>query len=121
MFRLAHLSDPHLGPLPDPKLLQLFSKRLLGYLNWQRNRSKFMGGNHLEQLVEDMKAQAPDHIAVTGDLVNIALPLEISGARAWLDELGAPDQVSVVPGNHDAYVRGAVKKSQKCMVALYAR
>jgi 3',5'-cyclic AMP phosphodiesterase CpdA len=112
MFRLAHLSDPHLGPLPDPKLLQLFSKRLLGYLNWQRNRSKFMGGNHLEQLVEDMKAQAPDHIAVTGDLVNIALPLEISGARAWLDELGAPDQVSVVPGNHDAYVRGAVKKAR---------
>ncbi|CTQ75341.1 metallophosphoesterase family protein [Roseibium alexandrii] len=112
MFRLAHLSDPHLGPLPDPKLLQLFSKRLLGYLNWQRNRSKIMGGNHLEQLVEDMKAQAPDHIAVTGDLVNIALPLEISGARAWLDELGAPDQVSVVPGNHDAYVRGAVKKAR---------
>jgi 3',5'-cyclic AMP phosphodiesterase CpdA len=112
MFRLAHLSDPHLGPLPDPKLLQLFSKRLLGYLNWQRNRSKIMGGNHLEQLVEDMKAQAPDHIAVTGDLVNIALPLEISGARAWLDELGPPDQVSVVPGNHDAYVRGAVKKAR---------
>lgn len=112
MFRLAHLSDPHLGPLPDPKLLQLFSKRLLGYMNWQRNRSKIMGGNHLEQLVEDMKAQAPDHIAVTGDLVNIALPLEISGARAWLDELGPPDQVSVVPGNHDAYVRGAVKKAR---------
>jgi 3',5'-cyclic AMP phosphodiesterase CpdA len=112
MFRLAHLSDPHLGPLPDPKLLQLFSKRLLGYLNWQRNRSKIMGGNHLEKLVEDMKAQAPDHIAVTGDLVNIALPLEISGARAWLDELGPPDEVSVVPGNHDAYVRGAVKKAR---------
>ncbi|WP_395172660.1 metallophosphoesterase family protein [Roseibium alexandrii] len=112
MFRLAHLSDPHLGPLPDPKLLQLFSKRLLGYLNWQRNRSKIMGGNHLEQLVEDMKAQAPDHIAVTGDLVNIALPLEISGARAWLDELGAPDPVSVVPGYHDAYVRGAVKNAR---------
>lgn len=112
MFKLAHLSDPHLGPLPDPKLLQLFSKRLLGYLNWQRNRSKFMGGNHLEQLVEDMKAKAPDHIAVTGDLVNIALPLEISGARAWLDELGPSDKVSVVPGNHDAYVRGAVKKAR---------
>ena len=112
MFKLAHLSDPHLGPLPDPKLLQLFSKRLLGYLNWQRNRSKIMGGNHLEELVEDIKSKAPDHIAVTGDLVNIALPLEIIGAATWLEDLGEPHDVSVVPGNHDAYVPGAVKRAR---------
>ncbi|CTQ51982.1 Calcineurin-like phosphoesterase superfamily domain protein [Roseibium album] len=112
MFKLAHISDPHLGPLPDPKLLQLFSKRILGYLNWQRNRSKIMGANYLEQLVVDMKSAAPDHIAVTGDLVNIALPLEITGARAWLEEIGEPEDVSVVPGNHDAYVPGAFRKAR---------
>jgi len=112
MFTLAHISDPHLGPLPDPKLLQLFSKRLLGYLNWQRNRSKIMGANYLEQLVEDMQAKAPDHIAVTGDLVNIGLPIEITGARAWLEEVGEPHDVSVVPGNHDAYVPGAVRRAR---------
>lgn len=112
MFKLAHLSDPHLGPLPDPKLIHLFSKRILGYLNWHRNRSGSMTGNYLEQLVEDMKAQAPDHIAVTGDLVNIALPLEIIGARNWLEEVGSPDDVSVVPGNHDAYVPGALRRAR---------
>ncbi len=112
MFKLAHLSDPHLGPLPDPKLLQLFSKRILGYLNWQRHRSRIMGGNTLDLLIEDLKSQAPDHIAVTGDLVNIALPLEISGARTWLEEIGQPENVSVVPGNHDAYVPGAVRKAR---------
>ncbi|WP_417672122.1 metallophosphoesterase family protein [Roseibium sp.] len=112
MLKLAHLSDPHLGPLPDPKLLQLFSKRILGYLNWRRNRSGSMGGNHLEQLVSDMKDQSPDHIAVTGDLVNIALPLEIIGARNWLEEVGSSHDVSVVPGNHDAYVPGALKKAR---------
>jgi len=112
MFKLAHLSDPHLGPLPDPKLLQLFSKRILGYLNWRSNRSRIMGGNYLEQLVEDMKSQGPDHIAVTGDLVNIALPLEITGARTWLEEIGPPEDVSVVPGNHDAYVPGAIRKAR---------
>ena len=111
-FTLAHLSDPHLGPLPDPKLLQLFSKRILGYLNWRRNRSRIMGGSYLEQLVDDMQAQAPDHIAVTGDLVNIALPLEISGARTWLEDIGPPEDVSVVPGNHDAYVPGAVRRAR---------
>lgn len=112
MFTLAHISDPHLGPLPDPKLIQLVSKRILGYLNWQRHRSKIMGASYLDQLVEDMKAQSPDHIAVTGDLVNIGLPLEIAGARDWLEEIGEPDSVSVVPGNHDAYVPGAVYKAR---------
>ncbi|MET1411992.1 metallophosphoesterase [Roseibium sp. HPY-6] len=112
MFTLAHLSDPHLGPLPDPKLLQLVSKRILGYLNWHRNRSKIMGASYLDQLVEDMKEKAPDHIAVTGDLVNIALPLEIAGARTWLEEIGDPQDVSVVPGNHDAYVPGAVRRAR---------
>ena len=81
MFRLAHLSDPHLGPLPEPELLQLLSKRILGYVNWRRNRNKAMGGGYLAGLVEDMLAGAPDHIALTGDLVNIALPLEIEAAK----------------------------------------
>ncbi|NVK35439.1 MAG: metallophosphoesterase [Rhodobacteraceae bacterium] len=112
MLKLAHMSDPHLGPLPDPKLLQLLSKRILGYANWKRNRARFMTGNWLDQLVADMKEQTPDHIAVSGDLVNIALPLEIIGARQWLEELGKPYDVSVVPGNHDAYVPGALKKAR---------
>lgn len=111
MLKLAHLSDPHLGPLPDPKLLQLFSKRILGYLNWRAHRAKIMGTNYLEDLITDLKEQHPDHIAVTGDLVNIALPLEIVGARHWLDNIGTPEKVSVVPGNHDAYVPGALKKA----------
>jgi len=113
MLKLAHLSDPHLGPLPDPKLIQLFSKRILGYLNWRQHRSKNMGGNHLEKLVADMQDQTPDHVAITGDLVNIALPLEIIGARTWLEGVGSPENVTVVPGNHDAYVPGALKKARE--------
>lgn len=112
MLKLAHMSDPHLGPLPDPKLMQLLSKRILGYLNWKRNRARVMTGNWLDQLVQDMKAQSPDHIAVTGDLVNIALPLEIIGAQQWLQETGDPENVSVVPGNHDAYVPGALRSAR---------
>ena len=40
MFRLAHLSDVHLGPLPDVAYRDLVSKRMLGYVNWQRNRRR---------------------------------------------------------------------------------
>lgn len=110
MFRLAHLSDVHLGPLPDVTYGELASKRVFGYVNWQRNRRHAIHGGVLGQLVQDMKAQAPDHVAVTGDLVNLALDGEIELARLWLETLGGPETVSVVPGNHDAYVPGSLDK-----------
>ena len=110
MFALAHLSDVHLGPLPDVRWRDLASKRAFGYLNWQRNRRTALGSGTLRALVEDLHAAAPDHIAVTGDLINIGLPAEIAAAEAWLASLGRPADVTVVPGNHDAYLRGAIAR-----------
>ncbi|MFC5386114.1 metallophosphoesterase family protein [Aquamicrobium segne] len=111
MFRLAHLSDAHLGPLPDVTYRELASKRVIGYINWQKNRRRHMQDAVIDTIIDDMKAHAPDHIAVTGDLVNLALDAEISRARQWLEALGSPSHVSVVPGNHDAYVPGAFVKA----------
>jgi 3',5'-cyclic AMP phosphodiesterase CpdA len=108
MFVLAHLSDPHLAPLPAPRLTDLASKRVLGWLHWRRTRHLIHRAEQLDLLVGDLKAQAPDHVAVTGDLVNIALAAEFPRARAWLDRLGPPSDVTLVPGNHDAYVRSAL-------------
>jgi 3',5'-cyclic AMP phosphodiesterase CpdA len=104
-FTLAHLSDPHLPPLPSPRLRELAGKRALGYLNWTRNRRKVHKRDVLDALVSDMQAQRPDHIAITGDLVNLALEAEFAPSLAWLERVGAPDRVTVIPGNHDAYVR----------------
>jgi 3',5'-cyclic AMP phosphodiesterase CpdA len=104
-FTLAHLSDPHLPPLPGLRLRELAGKRALGYLNWTRNRRKFHRRDVLDALVSDMQAQAPDHIAITGDLVNLALEAEFAPARRWLDSVGTSDRVTIVSGNHDAYVR----------------
>ena len=104
-FTLAHLSDPHLPPMPAARLAELAGKRALGYLNWTRNRHKVHRREVLDALVSDLRAQAPDQIAVTGDLVNIALEAEFAPARAWLESVGAPDRVTVIPGNHDTYVR----------------
>ena len=107
-FFLAHLTDIHLGPLARPKLRELAGKRLTGYLNWARGRSETHDMEILARIVADIHAQKPDHIACTGDLVNIALPSEFLLARQFLEDLGAPDLVSFVPGNHDAYVRSAL-------------
>jgi 3',5'-cyclic AMP phosphodiesterase CpdA len=109
MFTLAHLSDPHLAPLPKPGWRDLIGKRATGYLNWQRRRRFIHDAGVLAAIVADVKAQAPDHIAVTGDIANIALEQEFERGRKWLQELGSLRDVSYVPGNHDAYVPKAVR------------
>jgi 3',5'-cyclic AMP phosphodiesterase CpdA len=111
MFRLVHLSDPHLGPLPVASIRELASKRVIGYMNWHRNRAVVMHGDLVMRLAEAAKALAPDHIVVTGDLVNIALEAELEPARQFLAHLGPGPDVTVVPGNHDAYVPGALARA----------
>ena len=107
MFVLAHLSDPHLPPLPKPRPRELLSKSGLGYINWLWRRRLIHRAEVLAALVADLKCRAPDHIAVTGDLVNLSLSNEFAPALAWLGGLGDPRDVTLVPGNHDCYVRSA--------------
>ncbi len=108
MVLLAQLSDVHLGPLPKVSVADLASKRLLGYLNWQRGRGRIHADAVLSALTADMHAARPDQIVVTGDLVNLGLPAEYRAARAWLETLGPPHDVTVIPGNHDAYIASGV-------------
>ncbi len=104
MFTLAHLSDPHLAGWSLDNHLALLGKRITGYLSWRLKRVHIHRSDILERLLVDLQASAPDHIAVTGDLTNISLPQEFSAAAAWLKRLGPVENVSVIPGNHDAYV-----------------
>jgi 3',5'-cyclic AMP phosphodiesterase CpdA len=104
-FTLAHFSDPHLSPMPEPRWPELIGKRITGYLNWRRGRAQFHSRRVLDALIADLAAQKPDHVAVTGDLVNISLASEFPPARAWLESLGTPHDITVIPGNHDVYVR----------------
>jgi 3',5'-cyclic AMP phosphodiesterase CpdA len=113
MFRLAHLSDPHLGSLPRPRLSELAGKRALGFFNWHRNRRDIHREDVLAKLIVDMRSFKPDHLAVTGDLINLSLEKEFEPARAWLEALGTPHDVTVVPSNHDAYVGATASHSGK--------
>lgn len=103
-FLLAHLSDPHIGPLPPIPLAHLLNKRLTGAMNWHSSRANIHNMDVLERIIADINAQKPDHIALTGDLVNIGYPPEFPQAARLLAPLGEADQVSFIPGNHDAYV-----------------
>jgi 3',5'-cyclic AMP phosphodiesterase CpdA len=104
MFALAHLSDLHLALAP--KGIELAGKRGLGFINWQRKRKYIHRPDVLDAITHDLKARSASHIAVTGDLVNFSLPGEYAWAKRWLETIGRPNDVTVVPGNHDVYVRG---------------
>lgn len=110
-FRLAHLSDLHIGPLPRATPGTLLGKRALGYLSWHLRKHRIHRAEPLTALREDLVAMAPDHIAITGDLVNVALPAEFAQAAEWLQKLGPPERVSVIPGNHEAYAAVPAEQS----------
>jgi 3',5'-cyclic AMP phosphodiesterase CpdA len=107
-FTIAHITDPHLWPAPLPGLADFRLKRFMGYVNWKRARERLNDMGVLARLVEDLLAQHPAHVAVTGDLVNIGMPSEFRRAAVWMRTLGDPQDVSFVPGNHDAYVRASM-------------
>jgi 3',5'-cyclic AMP phosphodiesterase CpdA len=104
VFVLAHLSDPHLSTLKGVPFTAILNKRLLGYLSWHRRRRHVHCPYILDALLRDMREASPDHVAVTGDLTHLGLPDEFRQVARWLQELGAPDRITVIPGNHDAYV-----------------
>ena len=104
MLKLAHLSDPHL-PLPDRvDWRDLMNKRVTGYVSWHRHRRSVHDPRVLTALKADLEETKPDHMVVTGDLTNLALPAEFDRAIDWLAKLGRPEDISVIPGNHDAYI-----------------
>jgi 3',5'-cyclic AMP phosphodiesterase CpdA len=97
-----------LSPAPMPGFSDLRLKRVMGFINWKRGRERLNDMGMLKRLVDDLRAQHPDHVAVTGDLVNIGMPVEFHRAALWMETLGEPADVSFVPGNHDAYVRASM-------------
>jgi 3',5'-cyclic AMP phosphodiesterase CpdA len=109
MFRLAQVSDPHFQSFRNVKLRDLLGKRALGGLNLLLMRRRKHNMALLHALLEDLPSRGVDHLALTGDLCNIALESEWAAALRWIEATKLPsDQVTVIPGNHDAYVHKVV-------------
>lgn len=102
IYRIAHLSDPHLPPPPGAfGWKDVFTKRLLSRIAWRRKR-KVHRPEVLAALVADVRAAGPDHVVISGDLTNFASRTEIAAARTWLESLGKAEDYTISPGNHDA-------------------
>ncbi len=110
MTTLAHITDLHLPLHGRLRRGELMGKRAFSALNWARKRRRTHLVQVAEAMVNDIGAHKPDHIAVTGDTVNFGLPREFEAGAAWMDRLGAPSDVSFVPGNHEAILKGVEAK-----------
>jgi len=106
-YLFAHISDPHLSTLEGVRHRDLLNKRLLGYLSWKSHRREEHRSEVLAALVRDLKRCRPRHTVITGDLTHLGLPDEFLEVAHWLSALGPPEQFTVIPGNHDTYVRSS--------------
>lgn len=113
-MRIAHLSDLHVLDLEGVGPERFLNKRFTGWVNLRMKRSHKHRRGHVEAVAAEIAAARPDHVVITGDLTNLALETEFEAVRALLeDKLGLdPSQVSVVPGNHDLYTRGALRSQR---------
>jgi 3',5'-cyclic AMP phosphodiesterase CpdA len=108
-MRIAHFSDLHLLSLDGVKFHRFLNKRATGYANLRLKRGSIHRADHVRALAREIKRLAVDHVVITGDLTNLALEPEFALAREVIEkDLGlSPRDVSIVPGNHDVYTRGA--------------
>ncbi len=106
MMRIGHFSDVHLLSLKGSSWLDFLSKRWIGGLNLLTSRARHHKPEIFDGMIEDFNQSNLDHLVATGDITNVALESEFSFAREKFDKIAAgPAHVTVIPGNHDAYVQ----------------
>lgn len=111
-MRIAHFSDLHLLSFEGVNLGRFLNKRLTGWAMLRFHRKSVHKPHAVRAVADEVKRAKIDHVAITGDLTNLALEPEFDLVRRFIEQdLGLhPDQVSVVPGNHDVYTRGSALK-----------
>lgn len=103
-MRIAHVSDLHvLSPRGVEWRRVVFNKRVTGAANLLLSRGRVYRRELLDAVLAAAAARA-DHIVVTGDITNLSLENEYEAAQALLARVARSVEVSVVPGNHDAYL-----------------
>lgn len=104
MSTLAHLSDLHATPVRVDRVGEFLNKRALGLISWKLHQRRVHRPEVIGALLRDLKTQRPGHVVVTGDLTNAALEEGFVAIARGLRFIGGPEWITVVPGNHDAYV-----------------
>lgn len=111
-MHIAHFSDLHVLDLEGVPPHRFLNKRLSGYANLRLKRKHVHHASYVRAVAQEVARVHADHVVITGDLTNLALETEYRAVQTLLEEelhLG-PNDVSIVPGNHDFYTSGALRK-----------
>lgn len=108
-MKIAHISDLHVLALDGVPFGRFMNKRISGWANLRLKRASAHRAGHLKAILAELSQEKFDHVVVTGDVTNLALESEFDLARDLIGEtIGLdPLRVTIVPGNHDLYTRGA--------------
>lgn len=108
-MKLAHFTDIHITHFPLSGGFAL--KRLAAVASYSlAGRGQHFKGSdvRIERLLADVDAQQVDHALCTGDLTGVSSDAEFAEvARLFGPRLRQRERFTVIPGNHDRYVRGA--------------
>ncbi len=110
-MRVAHFSDLHVLALDGVSPFRLLNKRLTGWVNLRLKREHQHRPGHVRAVAREIARSKVDHVVITGDLTNLALEEEFHAVGRLIEaDLGVDrDQVTIIPGNHDLYTRGAMR------------
>ncbi len=110
-MRVAHFSDLHVLALDGVSRTRFLNKRFSGWVNLRFHRKLKHRPAYVRAIAREITRTKVDHVVITGDLTNLALEQEFEATRQLLEDdlhLDAKS-VTVVPGNHDLYTRGALR------------
>jgi len=108
---LVHLSDVHVFDAAALRPGHLLDKRLTGTVNALLRRRRVHRWPVIRAALEALGRMPVDHLVITGDISTLGARTELEVFLAELSRLHlAPGAVTVVPGNHDAYVPELVRR-----------
>jgi 3',5'-cyclic AMP phosphodiesterase CpdA len=110
-MRVAHFSDLHVLALEGVSRSRFLNKRFTGLVNLRLKREHKHRPGHVRAVAREVARAKVDHVVITGDLTNLALEQEFEAVKRLIEnDLGIDAQhVTIVPGNHDLYTRGAMR------------
>ncbi len=106
---IGHISDIHWLDIEGSHFRDFLNKRISGGINLLAGRAKKHSKATLRCALDTLKTLNCDHLIVTGDLSNLALPGELRAVKKELNSVFRDEEMTIVPGNHDYYTRESLK------------
>ena len=116
-MRILHISDVHVQVDYDERPWRKIGWRRMAAqieLKLARRARRYADAPRaIGRLLADAERHGIDHVVLSGDLTALALDEEFEGVRNALGPLAdQPDRLTVIPGNHDVFTPGSLRKKR---------